>query len=730
MSAAGRDIGAIPEVVSPKRRSECENDLRLFLETYFPKKFTFAWADCHLEIIRIIQVITEKGGQYALALPRGTGKSTILECAAIWVAVYGKREYILIIAATDDFANASLEKIKTEIEKNDLLFEDFPEVCYPVRMLEGITIRANGQTSLGVRTEITWGKDGEIKLPCVEGSKASGIPIQTASMTGAIRGRSATLGDGRTVRPEFVLIDDPQTREVAMSTTQVRKRLETISNDILGLAGPGVPMSVAMPCTVITNDDVADQLLDFRKHPEWNGTRVKMLEGEPERPDLWDEYDEIRKPKSDEEPLEEKERRKSDAREFYRKNRALMDAGLKAYWEDRKYQWDVSAIQHAMDIKLSNPGGFAAEYQNEPLKPEQDVSEKQLTEEDIVAKLVGRRGEVPFGMHRLAMFIDVQKEVLFWAVCASDDQFTCHLVDYGAYPDQRVAFFDLNTLRKTLSDVYPKSGGFEAAILAGLNDFVNEQMKRQFLGVDGALHRIARIHIDAGWGEVTNIVNKFCRETEFSSLVYPSYGRGITAAQKPMSQYQDKPNEIKHYNVIEKTSSFRAVHNVQVDVNAWKAIFLSRLTTPNGNPGSMTIFGSKRTNHDMLIDHLTSEYFTVTTSSSGRVVKEFKLRPGRVRNDWLDCVVGCLVALHMTGISLPEWEIPVRKVKKVSLAVMQNRQKEEERNMNNAAKGEQVGKGDEKDSKTNENEQKDGIKTAKIRKISLKALLEKRRAYH
>ena len=77
MSAAGRDIGAIPEVVSPKRRSECENDLRLFLETYFPKKFTFAWADCHLEIIRIIQVITEKGGQYALALPRGTGKSTI-----------------------------------------------------------------------------------------------------------------------------------------------------------------------------------------------------------------------------------------------------------------------------------------------------------------------------------------------------------------------------------------------------------------------------------------------------------------------------------------------------------------------------------------------------------------------------------------------------------------------------------------------------------------------------
>ena len=119
-------------------------------------------------------------------------------------------------------------------------------------------------------------------------------------------------------------------------------------------------MSVAMPCTVITNDDVADQLLDFRKHPEWNGTRVKMLEGEPERPDLWDEYDEIRKPKSDEEPLEEKERRKSDAREFYRKNRALMDAGLKAYWEDRKYQWDVSAIQHAMDIKLSNPGGFAA----------------------------------------------------------------------------------------------------------------------------------------------------------------------------------------------------------------------------------------------------------------------------------------------------------------------------------------------------------------------------------
>ena len=186
-----------------------------------------------------------------------------------------------------------------------------------------------------------------------------------------------------------------------------------------------------------------------------------------------------------------------------------------------------------------------------------------------------------------------------------------------------------------------KVGRIQAAILAGLNDFVNDRW-RQF-GVDGALQD----RQDSYWldGEVTNIVNKFCRETEFSSLVYPSYGRGITAAQKPMSQYQDKPNEIKHYNVIEKTSSFRAVHNVQVDVNAWKAIFLSRLTTPNGNPGSMTIFGSKRTNHDMLIDHLTSEYFTVTTSSSGRVVKEFKLRPGRANR----CVVGCLAAA-MTNI--------------------------------------------------------------------------------
>ena len=121
------------------------------------------------------------------------------------------------IGATESAALELLDSLKTELEVNERLAEDFPEVCYPVAQLEGIANRCAGQLYKGERTRITW-TSNEIVLPTVEGSRASGIIVRVAGITGRIRGMKFKRSDGRSVRPSLVIIDDPQTSESVLNT--------------------------------------------------------------------------------------------------------------------------------------------------------------------------------------------------------------------------------------------------------------------------------------------------------------------------------------------------------------------------------------------------------------------------------------------------------------------------------------------------------------------------------
>ena len=64
-----------------------------------------------------------------------THNSTLAETAAVWAMLYGHREFITLIGATESAALELLDSLKTELEVNERLAEDFPEVCYPVAQL-------------------------------------------------------------------------------------------------------------------------------------------------------------------------------------------------------------------------------------------------------------------------------------------------------------------------------------------------------------------------------------------------------------------------------------------------------------------------------------------------------------------------------------------------------------------------------------------------------------------
>ncbi len=649
LSAVGRDIGEIPEVVDPQRKARAGGDFRFFCETYFPETFCLPWSDDHLKVIAKIETAVLHGGLFAMAMPRGSGKTTLAETACIWAMLTGAREFVCLIGSDAGHARNMLESIKVEFETNEHLLEDYPEAVYPIHALERIHNRAKGQLCNGKATRIVWTAD-EIVLPTIEGSAASGTIIRVAGIESRVRGMKFKRADGRAVRPSLVVLDDPQTDESARSDQQVRSRMETLNGAILNLAGPGQKISGIMPCTVIRPGDMADQILDRDKHPAWQGERTRLVYAFPDNEKLWDEYARIRA---------DSFRNDGDGREateFYRKHRSEMDAGAVIAWPQRHNEDELSAIQHAMNLRLQDERAFWAEYQNEPL-PQDEGDSEQLSADAVAAKTNGHpRGQIPIGANHLTMFIDVQGKMLFHTVVAWEDDFTGYVVDYGTYPDQQRAYFTLREAQKTLARAAPNAG-LEGSIYAGLEKLTGDYLSRGWRRDDGAELRIERCLIDANWGQSTDVVYQFCRQSTHASLVMPSHGRYVGASSIPFSEYKRKRGErIGHHWRIPNVQGRRQVRHVLIDTNYWKSFIHARLSVAMGDPGCLSLFGRKPAEHQLVAEHLTAEY-RVRTEARGRVVDEWKLRAGGPDNHWLDCLVGCGVAASIQGAVLPGTEV-------------------------------------------------------------------------
>lgn len=645
LSAIGRDIGDIPEVVDPQRKARAATDFRFFCEMYFPQTFCLPWSDDHLKVIAKIETAVLRGGVFAMAMPRGSGKTTLAETACIWAMLTGAREFVCLIGSDAGHARNMLESIKVEFETNDHLLDDYPEAVFPIHALERIHNRAKGQLCNGKATRIVWTAD-EIVLPTIDGSKASGAIIRVAGIESRIRGMKFKRADGRAVRPSLVVLDDPQTDESARSDQQVRARMETLNGAILNLAGPGQKISGIMPCTVIRPGDMADQILDRDKHPAWQGERTKLVYAFPSNEKLWDKYAQIRA---------DSFRNDGDGREateFYRKHRKEMDAGAVIAWPQRHNEDELSAIQHAMNLRLQDERAFWAEYQNQPL-PQDEGDSDQLTADAIAAKTNGHpKHVIPIGASHLTMFIDVQGKLLFHTVVAWEDDFTGYVVDYGTYPDQQRPVFTLREVQKTLARVAP-GAGLEGSIYAGLEKLTGEYLARRWRRDDGAEMRIERCLIDANWGQSTDVVYQFCRQSAHAGLIMPSHGRYVGASSIPFSEYKRKAGErVGHHWRIPNVQGRRQVRHVVIDTNYWKSFVHARLAVAMGDPGSLSLFGRKPTEHQLLAEHLTAEY-RVKTEARGRVVDEWKIRAGGPDNHWFDCLVGCAVAASVQGAVLP-----------------------------------------------------------------------------
>jgi len=673
---AGQDIGPIPPVADPARRALCQRDLERFCKLYFPHLFALDWSDDHLRALKRIETAVLDGGCMAFAMPRGSGKTTICEVACIWALVFGHRTFVALIGASAEAALESITAIKTEFECNELLLADFPEVCFPIEQLGGQINKQGGQRCQGERTQIAWLKR-KLILPTVRVpaeatglrpqttgrasgassssltshaySLSSGTILQVAGITGRIRGMKHVTADGRVFRPDLALIDDPQTDSSARSPSQCAKRLKTVAGAILGLPKPGQKMAAFMPCTVIQRGDMADHILDRQKYPDWQGERCKLVYEWPTAKDLWDEYARIRA-----ESLRNSGTIES-ATEFYRSHRAAMDAGSRVAWPARKEHDELSALQHAMNLRCRMGDAFFAEYQQEPVDEIAELA--RLLSPDQLAAQVNRlpRGRAPLATHKITGFIDVQGDLLFWLVAAWSRDFSGAVLDYGTWPEQPIRRFSLDNAPARLGRPGQSA---EAALSAGLHDLVTRLLARDWPREGGATQRLDRLLIDANFQ--TRLVKEFIRRSPLAGLLLPSHGRGIRAVDKPFSEQRTKRfDQVGTHWMIPHEPDKHGVQHLLIDTNFWKSFIHNRLAVALGDPSALSFYGSPgEVDHGLLIEHLLAEYPT-EVEGRGRKLDEWQLRPGATENHWLDCLVGAACAANTIGIDLPELGLAV-----------------------------------------------------------------------
>ena len=154
--------------------------------------------------------------------------------------------------------------------------------------------------------------------------------------------------------------------------------------------------------------------------------------------------------------------------------------------------------------------------------------------------------------------------------------------------------------------------GLEGSIYAGLEALAKELLGREWQREDGVAMRIGKCLVDANWGNSTDVVYEYCRQSDYASVLTPSHGRFVGASSIPFSEYKRKPGEqVGHNWRLPSVQGRGAIRHIVYDTNFWKSFIYARLAVALGDPGAL--YAVRRSGRVTPIVH---------RASSGRVSRE------------------------------------------------------------------------------------------------------------
>lgn len=617
----------IPECKNPKRREACLDDPELFLLTYFGNRYGVRFGRDHRFIIETIAARAENGGRQAVAAPRGRGKSEIVKGMIPWGVCAQHFRFPLPIAATTALAKRLYDDFKKKFSSNPLLLEDFPEICFPIRALDGAPQRASRQHVNGVLTNIVW--TGEyISFPHVPGSPYGGVKMAYYGLDAAFRGANID-GD----RPDFVLIDDPETSESAKSLPQIEDREKIIDQDISGLVSQEENLAMVILTTVQNRYCLSYRLTDPKQKPAFNGRRFGMFVHWPANRDLWDNY--IARRHAGQASGDEHGR---NAVQYYLDNRESMDAGVEMITdefvpitlEDGTELVHSRCQQEFNKIADTDLDSYCTEYQNEPPEEEQ-VETLGLTAGIVQQRVSGMpQREVHEDTECRTMGIDIGNHYSHWVDTAWRGNAIGDIPDYG--------------IMETHYEQGSTDKAIELALLRSLEAWAEEVVKP----INPVL-----VLVDSGSGKIhTQAVYEFCRR--MGRPFYPSKGWDSQRFRMPNADANRKP-------LLDAYASRQVEENVwlyNVNTEAWKRWVHQRFMTQplddasQRTDGSLMLFSTMgdEKRHLSFAKHITAEEEQLVPVN-GKELKRVWFVKNR-NNHYLDALALACAAAGCVGIRL------------------------------------------------------------------------------
>jgi len=325
--------------LSAARRAVGKRSFRGFAETYLARHFNQPASAMHLDLFaRLERATVERGLRLAIAAPRGHAKSTIVSLAYIlWCICYAREPYILLISDTVDQASDLLSLVKNELENNELILADFPEISETPGLLKRDRARRWRKEEI-----ITRGPDGGVKVTALGADKK-------------LRGRKH-----KQHRPSLIIIDDLENETDVRSPEQRQQRASWFNRAVLK-AGTATT-NIVVVGTVTHYDALLTNLIDSRKSPGWTGIKYRAVISWSSRLDLWDRWQGIY---CDQEMFEENGGAVAASR-YFEANREPMLEGTDVLWPEREDYYELMK-QRLLDGRFA----FDCEKQNEPVNPEE-----------------------------------------------------------------------------------------------------------------------------------------------------------------------------------------------------------------------------------------------------------------------------------------------------------------------------------------------------------------------
>lgn len=324
------------QLFGPKglRRRLAAFDLSYFGRAYLPHFFKRKSPDFHAElddiwvngVMKGLDPYTEKkcinsqnGSHNAMAAPRGHAKSTNFTFkGTIHSVLYEYKHYPIIISDSTEQAEGFLDDIKTELEDNYNIIQDFGEL----------------------KGDKVW-RTGVILT-------TTGIKVEALGSGKKIRGRRH-----RAWRPDLIVLDDIENDENVVTPDQ-RRKLSSWFYKAVSKCGDTYT-DIMYIGTILHYDSLLSNVL---KNPGYKTKTYQAVISDADNKKLWEEWEAIYTNLFDAD-------HEKNADAFYLAHEEEMKKGTQVLWEEK---WSYKDL---MQMKVTEgTASFNSEMQNNPIDPD------------------------------------------------------------------------------------------------------------------------------------------------------------------------------------------------------------------------------------------------------------------------------------------------------------------------------------------------------------------------